>query len=645
MNHPRLCALAAFAFMLTAVIVVATVSPSFSFSEPSDEGTPRLTPSPTEQAEPARRLYPTWWGPAPLIPKGIPCKNPGHCVDCHEENASMDALHALPCVQCHEGDPESEEEEAAHRGLIKDPGDLFIADRTCGKCHPEEVRRVKRSAMALAPRMINHTRFAFGAQKVREGTYATTAVGSLGQVPDPSLSANLGDDLLRRSCLRCHLLTRGSERWGEHRGKGCSACHVPYPNGQDGRPSTHGLIRSTGITACLKCHNSNHVGADYVGLYEKDFHRGFHSPFVGGRQPPTIYGAEHHRLSADVHFQAGMMCADCHTLDEIHGTGEVPDSLTHGVKISCEGCHVRGDHPGILRMPDGKMILLRGIGRTVPSWNSEIIPHSVDTHQKRLKCSACHAAWSFQDYGFHLMLEERPDYWKWAPTTMQNDPQVQDLLRSNVGTEADFLPPSEGPAQARRQATWKPPTMRDCLNGEVRKGAWFRGYTIRRWERPPLGTSSDGRISIMRPMYQYVISHVDARDNLLIDRQIPTTGAGLPALVVNPYTPHTTAAQGRACHDCHGSAKAVGLGEALGTTRKPGSQPVLQMETQVPGHRFRWDALVDDEGNALQHSSRPSAGPLDSETVRRLLHPSDRHRALWYKYLRGKARPVPEQER
>ncbi|MFH1117502.1 MAG: hypothetical protein V1792_26580 [Pseudomonadota bacterium] len=621
------------AFVSGLACAIWAISASLSF--PSDafagDGAPRLNP------------YPVWWGTAPEITKGIPCKNPGHCVDCHEENASMDAPHALPCIKCHGGNPEVEDEEAAHKGLIKDPGDLLVSERTCGTCHPEEVRRVNSSSMALAPRMINHTRFAFGAQKSPEIAYAVTETGKLKQVPSPSISKNLGDDLLRRSCLRCHLHTSGSQRWGEHRGKGCSACHTAYPNSRDGRPRQHAIVRSTGVTACLKCHNANHVGADYVGLYEKDFQRGFHSPFVRGRQAPTIYGAEHHRLSADVHFRAGMMCADCHTLDEIHGTGKLPASPSNGVKISCEGCHVRGDHPGILKMPDGQMTLLRGKGRTVPRWNSESIPHGVDAHRKRLRCSACHAAWGFQDYGFHLMLEERPDYWKWAATAMQNDPQVQDLLRTFVGTEADFLPPAEGPVRPLPEEDWKPPTMRDWLTGEVRKGSWFRGHTMRRWERPPLGRDGKGKISVMRPMYQYVISHVDGDANLLIDREVPSTGAGFPALIVNPYTPHTTASQGRTCQECHGSPKAVGLGEGLGTAKEPLSLPLLRRENRIPGHSFRWDALVDNDGNALQYGSRPLAGPLDRETVRRLLRPSDRHRAMWYNYLKEKAKPNLEQ--
>ena len=274
---------------------------------------PQIVPLPEAGPGASEALYPTWWGSPPHVPEGVPCKDAGNCVTCHETNAAMDPKHAFACIQCHRGDGKAENKDAAHVELIKDPGDLKTVDKTCGVCHPEEARRVKHSAMALAPRMINHIRFAFGGQKSPDPTHATMDVGGLKQVPHPSDSANLGDDLLRRSCLRCHLYTKGSERWGEHRGLGCSVCHVAYPNTKDGKPRSHSLVRDAGITACLKCHNSNHVGADYVGLFEKDFDRGFRSPVMQGRQPTRIYGSEQHRLLSDVHFRAGMKCTDCHT--------------------------------------------------------------------------------------------------------------------------------------------------------------------------------------------------------------------------------------------------------------------------------------------------------------------------------------------
>lgn len=624
---------------LQALLLVSSLCVA---EEPNTAGQPiRLVPSEDKAtASSAQPLYPRWWGTAPNQETTVPCKDPGQCITCHEEQSGMDASHALPCVRCHKGNAQTDDKEQAHEGLIKDPGDLRFVQQTCGTCHPDQARRVKRSPMALAPRMINQTRFAFGAQEKPLPLHAVVDGDGLTQVPPRSVSGNLGDDLLRRSCLRCHLYTTGSQRWGEHHGQGCSACHVAYPNSEDGKPRYHALVKNAGMTACLKCHNANHVGADFVGLFEKDYHRGFRSPIMEGRQPPTIYGAEQHRLSPDLHFRAGMQCTDCHTTDEIHGSGKVPGSPETPVRISCAGCHVRGDHPAILTDADGKFTLLKGKGRPVPRWNAQSIPHSVDAHQKRLTCSACHAAWSFQDYGLHLMLEERADYWKWAPTAAQNDPQIQDLLKRNVGTYAELIPPRGGEVPPKPFDTWEAPATRDWLSGELLPGAWFRGFTARRWERPPLGVDGHGKVSVMRPMFQYVISHVDANANVLLDRQIPTTGGGFPALLMNPYTPHTTTKNARPCQECHGNTKAAGLGEGLLGMAKPAFTPLWSPQQDIPGRVVRWDALVDPKGSPLQWSTHPGAGPLDRETMDKLLHPSARHRALWHRYLKESLPPI-----
>ena len=624
--------------ILISLVTLLPVSlPVLSISDselaPERAPTPRLFPLPEQGLKAQEPFYPEWWGKPPKVPEGVPCEGPGNCVRCHQAGAYMDRPHAIACVRCHAGDSGTDDKEKAHEGLRRDPGDLRVAEETCGKCHPDETARALRSPMALAPRMINHTRFTFGAQKDPTARYAVREVQGLKQVPHPVMSSNLGDDLLRRSCLRCHLYTSGSDRAGERRGQGCSACHVAYPNGPDGKPPVHRIIRNVGTTACLKCHNGNHVGSDYVGLFEKDSERGFQAPFAQGRQAPGIYGSEQHRLSPDIHFVAGMGCMDCHTLDEVHGSGEVPKSAFNQVKISCESCHVSGNHPAITKTVDGGMTLPGG--RTVPKWNPALIPHSISEHRLKLRCSACHAAWSFQDYGLHLMLEERPDYWKWAPTAAQNDPQVQALLYRNIGTAAELVSPSDGPRPARPQDQWEPPFTSDWLTGEKRPGAWFRGFTARRWARPPLGLDHRGKVSIMRPMYQFVISHVDADENLLVDRHIPRTAVGFPALIFNPYTPHTTARFGRDCHECHGNPKAAGLGEGFMGIERREFHGIWRPEQEIPGCSFVWDALVNRDGAPLQFSSHPDAGPLDAKTLNLLLKPSARQRAMWYRYLRG----------
>ena len=146
---------------------------------------PQLVPLPETGTDTSEALYPTWWGGPPHVPDRVPCKDAGNCVTCHETNAAMDPKHAFACIQCHGGDSKAENKDAAHVGLIKDPGDLKTVDKTCGACHPEEARRVKHSAMALAPRMINHTRFAFGGQNSPDPTHATMDVDGTETGPPP----------------------------------------------------------------------------------------------------------------------------------------------------------------------------------------------------------------------------------------------------------------------------------------------------------------------------------------------------------------------------------------------------------------------------------------------------------------------------
>ncbi len=564
----------------------------------------------------------------------------------------MDAVHAFSCVTCHLGNDLATEKEAAHEGLISDPGDLDRVEYTCGKCHPEQAGHIKVCNMALAPRLINHTRFAFGDQNQTVYTYGVRGTSGLKEVPLPDLTRlretevsatgeklgarliGLGDDILRRSCLRCHLYTRGSDRVGEQRGQGCSACHVPYSNRDSNKPQEHAVVKSLGITPCLKCHNSNHIGCDFVGLFEKDFNRGFSSPILDGVQPDRIYGSEQHTLRSDVHFRRGFVCSNCHPSDQLHGKWKAESTRESVRRISCEGCHVDFDHPLIARSAGGEITLSNRRGKPVPVMRNDVVAHNVDKH-KKLRCSTCHAGWSFQDYGFHLLLDERPEYWMWSINSAQNDPQIQALLHKFVGDYAALVPPKQPYTKPMDEKDWTPPVTKDWLSGESRPGAWFRGYTMRRWSNPPLGIDSAGKVSVMRPMRQYVISWVNSEGTVMLDSVIPSTMLGTPGLIMNPYSPHTIQEKGKQCHECHGNPKSAGLGECLIGIENFSVKPILNPETRIRGKIFRWDAMVDQQGHPIQSSSYLGAGPLDSELFERLLFPGAEFRTTWSKYLDG----------
>ena len=163
-------------------------------------------------------LYPEWWGTPPRFRRASLAKM--------LENASSATRRALLWT--------IPTQLAVYAVMAEMPGlkisrrRTLICSRTQAICEsrnkhagsvtPEETTRVLHSSMALAPRMINHTRFAFGTQENSSARYAVRDVEWLKQVPHPAASSNLGDDLLRRSCLRCHLCTAGSNRAGERRG-------------------------------------------------------------------------------------------------------------------------------------------------------------------------------------------------------------------------------------------------------------------------------------------------------------------------------------------------------------------------------------------------------------------------------------------
>ncbi len=86
---------------------------------------------------------------------------------------------------------------------------------------------------------------------------------------------------------------------------------------------------------------------------------------------PRAQGRYYLKMRADIHAEAGMGCADCHSMA----------SLVRGDKSSatCRTCHE----------PDKR-----------------IIEHSIAAHLKQMECSACHAAWAAQEYGTFYIRSE-----------------------------------------------------------------------------------------------------------------------------------------------------------------------------------------------------------------------------------------------
>ena len=217
------------------------------------------------------------------------------CLSCHfAKQSGLSAAHAFAassCVTCHAGNNASFFQDDAHKGLIAFPGDLENAQQTCGGCHAERVASVTNNLMHTARGMVHVTRQALG-----------EAVQSDHADDLQSLGHGVADSMLRKQCASCHI---GQTKTGHRhdvmwdRGGGCLACHVnDYP--ENAHPA---LTARVSDARCFGCHSrSGRISLSYTGLAEVD---------AGTLKLPDSRPIE--RMPADVHYQAGMSCIDCHT--------------------------------------------------------------------------------------------------------------------------------------------------------------------------------------------------------------------------------------------------------------------------------------------------------------------------------------------
>lgn len=137
----------------------------------------------------------------------------------------------------------------------------------------------------------------------------------------------------QKNCAGCHL-------------KGCLDCHG----------EAHAIARPK-EDDCSKCHKGYYVGWDYFGRAPRDDHARYQRGDI--EQEETFL-----TMRADVHYQRGMTCNDCHTMQSLlAGNTSAKD---------CRDCH-----------------------RPSP----KVLEHRIAGHLEKLTCAACHAGWAAQEYG------------------------------------------------------------------------------------------------------------------------------------------------------------------------------------------------------------------------------------------------------
>jgi len=543
------------------------------------------------------------------------------------------------------------------------PGDIRVNDESCGLCHAEHVERLRTSIMTTNAGHYMPTLFLGGYQD-RDAIYGSHpavdpdcdpealpgTVCELETLPPPSdeaMQAAIADgDLalveeygyahyLSKSCNTCHAAGYPPQTsLYQYRSSGCSACHVLYgkdgvyeggdvtiPQGVPTYPKKHEITTAIPTVQCATCHfQGGRIGLLFQGIRE--------GGFGADKNPPNAelwnvnaYGHEsgyyvldedttndYDETPPDVHFAAGMHCADCHVGTDVHGTGRLYSTSKLQVDLRCEDCHgtVRSaalpDASGLYRTLNGRVlpqlstgssgeVVLTGIvdgaehvvpqparmladGTASDRMAEAMAPDEHDwTHAEALTCDTCHTSYNQYCIGCHV----------------------------NVNMERDQVDKQTGHAS----------------QGQV--SGKREDYSI---DHTMLGVRSDGRIQRVVPSQQVQMTVEDYESDKLVGegdkrgkhRQTALSDANSG---FNPFFQHTVTASPPACSTCHRTAdtpeewarvKGVyGYGTGEWWLENPDGDPVDPLQA------------LDEDGNPLTEWVHHGTGPVPAERRDRAL--------------------------
>ncbi len=366
---------------------------------------------------------------------------PDQCVSCHTKIKNVGKSHPISvfgCASCHGGNKYATNKEIAHKGMLLNPSNLNNAEKSCGKCHPDILKRVKNSVMTTNEGIINDTNFQLGFTKNPHGSLS---VNNLKQV---GAKNNFAIKYYRKMCAACHVNQNRKifKQYGfVERGGGCADCHVA----KDKEKQCNALTTHIPDKNCLKCHNrSGRIGLAYFGHFEST---GYGTPYKNGLLSRKIAKENRYwyKLSPDIHQKDGLSCIDCHTSIGVMGTNHRHKRMWGQVDIECNDCHepklgppdalakkllfLNGKIPksGLMAYTNkfhtylynvqkinGKVYFyFKKTGKRVamPIFKKKAY-HTLSFH-KRLSCQACHSSWAQSCYGCHVAYFKNGKQYDW----------------------------------------------------------------------------------------------------------------------------------------------------------------------------------------------------------------------------------------
>ena len=525
------------------------------------------------------------------------------CQYCHSNMKGFSPSHdpeAIGCASCHLGNPYTIDRSLAHSDMIRIPGNLETANRSCGEanCHPGISERVEESLMNTMSGVVSVNKFVFEESSTLDQLYNIKSIGN-----------SAADTHLRNLCASCHL---GKEKidFGPinelSRGGGCNACHLNFSKEAVSDLQKLELSKTDSSIVkfhpsldlnitndhCFGCHSrSGRISTNYEGWHETQLDE---SEMPNKKQYRLLKDERVFQLvSSDVHHQRGMECVDCHNSYELMGDGNIYAHQEEQLKIKCEDCHFNGSPNYVgyekLDSESKKIAKLRKLDEanhkylitskdSIPLINSYVNNDDAvymvgkNTNKKfelkppnficeegkahdRLTCNSCHTAWAPQCVGCHTEYE---------PTEMGIDHLTD---KETIGT-------------------WK---------------EWMGDFIA---ELPTLGimVNNFGEEVIET----FVPGMIMTIDKSKFDED---ESASIFHRLFAPTVAHTTSAKGRSCKSCHNDPLAIGYGRGELNYISDGNWRFQNKYTLDSNDNLPEDAWIgflnSNQGKATRIGARP----------------------------------------
>ncbi len=475
------------------------------------------------------------------------------CLDCHISNTGFSQYHnpqLIGCVSCHLGDANETSKEKAHKNMVLIPGNLSDADRTCGKCHPDELNKIKHSLMTTNSGIVAVDKFIFG---------ETDSPDHYFDIREIQFSA--ADQHLRDLCANCHLGAEKSE-FGKitqlSRGGGCNACHLNYSDkanseleeylksGKINLPTVH---PSTDVfmsnVHCFGCHSrSSRISTNYEGWHEtlldkedivnKDGFKVF--------EDERVYSYE----GEDVHHAAGLLCIDCHSSHEVMGDSQDYLHAEKAVSLSCADCHFK-DNPNTITYDaldaESSLVFLH---RDYKHVDKRILVVKKDGHP---------LVNTYVDENDDVFLIGKKDG-KIHPVKRQSDVCSRDHAHQSISCSACHAQWAPRCIGCHNSFDEKIKGGYDLLDKKYKTGSWVEHVYEFSADMPAMGVRENGNDRVIEPAIPGMILSIDHES---YDKN--STNKSTFHRLYAPTSPHTIAKETRDCKSCHSNPAAIGYGQ------------------------------------------------------------------------------------